>query len=115
MTRTGAPCGVPHAETASAAAATRARLIRDVERMLQKYRGRHRVDVALSAPRGSAELANGAQRRGSRESLIEKSHRHSRPLQQLRAHDAHLRAADGLVSRSVERDPQQKSLCFQLA
>jgi hypothetical protein len=52
VTRTAAPLPLPHAAVASESASADARAIRltgKLQRMLEKHRRRHGVDVALSA------------------------------------------------------------------
>src|SRR5215208_1856095 len=129
-TRIGAPDPPPppHAasvvrqQSAAAAAAgaaarrgaPRRRSAGEEQGMLEEHGGGEGVHVALAAPRRPAHLADRAERRRGRESLVDEPHREPRALLELRRDVARLGGALGLVAVLVERKADHEPAGLQL-
>src|SRR3954471_4214712 len=82
--------------------------------MLEENRGRKRVDITLSTPRGFPKLLYDSQccRRGK--AFIIETNRHTRPFRDFRSQGAHFSRPVGLVALSVEGKALNEALRIQL-
>src|SRR5271156_5608544 len=112
-TRTGGPDG-SQAATIIATPMRAGVLVRERQRMLQKYRGGEGVNVPFSAAGGLAHLAHGTQGLGGGEAFIDIPYGETGAAGQLAAPFAGISRPRGLVAIAVEGQADDQALDFQL-
>src|SRR5260221_6113034 len=77
--------------------------LRHAQRVLEQDRGSKGIDVGLSSARAPIHLANGAQRNGGGEPLVQQRDRQSRPPRDLGGYLPAFERARRVVAISVQR------------
>jgi len=83
--------------------------------MLEQHRGGQRVDITLPSSRRATHFPDGALRGRGREAFVHETHRKSAPFAKEHGDTPTLIAPFGILSFLVQRKPDHKAFCLELA